>query len=137
LDTIKNELDKMIQRYTPSSAMGKAIKYTLNNWDALILYCEKGSLPIDNNAAERTLRTIVLGRKNWLFAGSKAAGSWAAVCYTIMESCRLLKIDPRKYIQLILKPLLTNRDNPDFDYSDLTPVKMAPHIRLLDENSEI
>ena len=111
--------------------MGKAIKYALNNWDALILYCEHGYLPIDNNQAERTLRTIVLGRKNWLFAGSKAAGSWAAVCYTIMESCRLLKIDPRIYLKLVLKPLLANKNEADFDYSALTPVKMAPHIRML------
>jgi hypothetical protein len=114
--------------------MGKAIKYTLNNWEALILYCEKGSLSIDNNAAERTLRTIVLGRKNWLFAGNKAGGSWAAICYTIMESYRLFKIDPGKYIQLILNPLLTNRDHPDFNYSALTPVKMASYISMLDQN---
>jgi hypothetical protein len=55
--------------------MGNAIKYSLNNWEALNLYCKNGCLPIDDNAAERTLRTIVIGRKNYLFAGSKAAGS--------------------------------------------------------------
>jgi hypothetical protein len=101
--------------------MGKAIAYTLKRQASLMVYLENGALPIDNNAAERSLRTMVIGRKNYLFAGSFNAGESAAICYTIMESCKAQNIDPNIYMKYVTPVLLKNKNNPDFDYSQLTP----------------
>jgi len=114
---------------SPSSSMGKAISYTKNRWKELQVYLEDGCLPIDNNAAERSIRSMVVGRKNFLFVGSEAAGEWATDCYSIMESCRLQGLDPRDYMRAITPILLENRDNQDFDYTKLTPKSVCETVR--------
>jgi hypothetical protein len=72
----------------PSDPLSKAIQYTLDNWTALNRYIEEGYLDIDNNAAERAIKNVVIGRKNWMFAGSAACGKMSAICYTFIESCK-------------------------------------------------
>lgn len=83
----------------PKSPMGEAVTYALNQWTALQRYLEDGRLAIDNNATERSLRGVAVGRKNWLFTGSEAGGRRAAVLYSIVESCRRLHLDPFAYIK--------------------------------------
>ena len=71
----------------PKSPLGDAIFYALNRWDALVSYCQAGELEIDNNRAERFMRPIALGRKNYLFVGNETAGHAAARLYSLIETC--------------------------------------------------
>ena len=89
----------------PKSPMGQAIGYALSNWSALIRYTEAGFLAIDNNVSERTLREFVLGRKNWLFAGSDNGGRTGAMLFTMTAICRRLKIDAFAYLRDVLRRL--------------------------------
>ena len=82
--------------------MAQAINYTLNQWDALNRYTEQGYLNIDNNAAERSLKRIALGRKNWLFAGHDEAGQSHAKLYTLIASAERHGLDPQKYLMSVL-----------------------------------
>ena len=79
---MKSWLDNSLNRIPGKSTLAGAIRYTLNRWDALTLVLRDGRACLDNNAAERSMRPITLGRKNWLFAGSNAGGDRAAAVYT-------------------------------------------------------
>ncbi|HSW33692.1 MAG TPA: IS66 family transposase [Steroidobacteraceae bacterium] len=92
----------------PKSPMGQAVTYALNQWTGLQRYLEDGRLAIDNNATERSLRGVAVGRKNWLFTGSEAGGRRAAVLYSIIESCRRLHVDPFAYIRDVLPRLASH-----------------------------
>jgi transposase len=83
----------------PKSPFRQAVTYTRHNWKALNRYVEDGELEIDNNVAERALRCIAIGRKNWLFAGSDRGGRTAAVLYSFGTTCRNLEIDPFVYFR--------------------------------------
>jgi len=91
----------------PKSPLGKAISYTLNHWQALNNYLRDGVLDIDNNRAERAIRSVVIGRKNYLFAGSHRGAEQAAVIYSLIETCKLLNINTYEYLIDILKRLPT------------------------------
>lgn len=82
----------------PKSPLGDAIFYTLNRWEALTQYCEAGELEIDNNRAERFMRPIALGRKNYLFVGNETAGHAAARLYSLVETCQVNRINPLAYL---------------------------------------
>ena len=82
--------------------MAQAITYTLNQWDALNQYTEQGYLNIDNNAAERALKRVALGRKNWLFAGHDDAGTSHARLYTLIASAERHGVDPQAYLTSVL-----------------------------------
>jgi len=90
---------------TPKSPLGRGLTYLVNQWRALNRFLEDGRLQIDNNACERALRTIAIGRKNWLFAGSDAGAERAAIIYTVFGTCRLHDIDPWAYLQDVLTKL--------------------------------
>jgi hypothetical protein len=82
--------------------MAAAIGYTLNQWDALCRYAEHGFLNIDNNAAERALKRVAIGRKNWLFAGTDAAGASHARLWTLIASAERHGLDPQAYLRSVL-----------------------------------
>jgi hypothetical protein len=82
--------------------MAAAITYALNQWDALCRYAEQGCLNIDNNAAERALKRVAIGRKNWLFAGHDEAGVSHARLYTLIASAERHGVDPQKYLTSVL-----------------------------------
>lgn len=84
------------------SPMAKAIDYSLSNWAALCRYTEDGRLSIDNNAAERALRTVAVGRKNWIFFGNERGGKAAAVMYSLIATCKEHDVDPRTYLRDVL-----------------------------------
>jgi transposase len=89
----------------PKSAMAEAIGYALNNWTALIRHTEAGYLSIDNNVAEREMKRIAIGRKNWLFVGSARGGQTAAVLISFTATCHRLGIEPWAYLQDVLTRL--------------------------------
>jgi transposase len=89
----------------PKSPMSEALGYTLNNWAALCRYTEAGFLAIDNNAAEREMKRIAIGRKNYLFVGSAKGGRTAAVLYTFTSTCHRLGVEPWAYLQDLLTRL--------------------------------
>jgi transposase len=86
----------------PKSPIGEVIAYTLNNWTALIRYCEDGELEIDNNGAERSLRGIAVGRKNWMFFRSDRGGRTAAVLTSFITTCKRLHIEPFAYLRDVI-----------------------------------
>jgi hypothetical protein len=98
--------------FLPKSPMGKAIGYALNQWAALNRYLDDGRLAIDNNAAERALRPVAVGRKNWLFAGSAEGGKRAAVLYSIIGTCALQGVEPWAYLKDVLQRL-ANGEKPE------------------------
>ncbi len=99
LEDIKAYLLQERPNVLPKSAEGQAIAYTLSNWPALIRYCEDGDLEIDNNGAERSLRGIAVGRKNWMFFGSDNGGQTAAILTSLIATCKRLNIDPFAYLR--------------------------------------
>jgi len=107
LAEIKTVLNEYKNRVLPKSPIGKAISYSLNQWEALNIYVDDPMLDIDNNLSERTLRMVVIGRKNYMFAGSEA-GAWrAAIIYSLVASCKLNEIDPFRYFRDILSRVST------------------------------
>jgi len=89
----------------PKSPMGLAIAYALRHWDALTRYLEHGFLAIDNNVAELTLRHIAIGRKNWMFAGSRKGAETAAILFSVTSSCHRHKVDAFAYLHDLLQRL--------------------------------
>lgn len=92
-------LHATVRQLSRKSPLAGAIGYTLSRWEALIRYCEDGRIEIDNNAAERALRAIALGRKNYLFAGSDAGGERAAAFYSLIGTAKLNGLDPEAYLR--------------------------------------
>lgn len=87
------------------SRLGEAFAYALNQWDALCYYCDDGLAEPDNNAAERALRAVCLGKKNYIFFGSDHGGERGALLYGLIGTCRLNGIDPEGYLRHILSVL--------------------------------
>jgi transposase len=81
---------------------GRAVRYVLKNWKALTRYAEDGNLEIDNSATERSIRGVAVGRTNWMFFGSDAGGSTAAVLRSFVASCQRAKVDPFAWFQDVL-----------------------------------
>ena len=102
LATIKTWLDAEQKLVLPRSPMAQAIGYMLNQWEALNIYTTQGFLNIDNNAAERALRRVGIGRKNWLFAGHDLAAQKTATLYSLIASAERHGIDPQAYLRGVL-----------------------------------
>jgi transposase len=103
LEKLHAWLEQAKTRVLPKDPLGNAIHYALSNWTALNCYIEQGYLAIDNNAAERALRNVVIGRKNWLVAGSLRGGRWAAIAYTLIESAKRCGANPWEYLRDVLE----------------------------------
>lgn len=95
-------LDVTSRQISRKSGLGEAIQYVQNHWRALCRYVDDGRIEIDNNAAERALRTVALGRKNYLFSGSDAGGERAAAMYSLIGSAKLNGLDPEAYLAEVL-----------------------------------
>src|SRR6185295_15089394 len=116
LAELKKWLDEQRPQALPKSALGQAIGYALNNWEALGRYQEQGYLAIDNNLSERTLRAIALGRNNWGVLGSAAGGQTAAVLYTMVGTCKHLLLDPFTYLREALPGLFALGEQPSAEH---------------------
>ena len=99
LEDIRAYLEREQPQVLPKSPEGQAIAYTLSNWKALTRYCDDGDLEIDNNGAERSLRGVAVGRKNWTFLGSDNGGRTAAVLTSLIATCKRLGVDPFAYLR--------------------------------------
>lgn len=102
LEGLRAFLEASLARISGKSTLAQAIRYATSRWDALTRFTTDGRLEMSNNAAERALRGVVLGRKNYLFAGSDTGGARAAVLYTIIETAKLNGLDPEAYLADVL-----------------------------------
>jgi transposase len=102
-------LEKQASALLPKSPLAEAVGYARNQWEALQRYTTAGFLEIDNNAAERALRAVAIGRKNYLFFGSDIGGETAAVLYTFTQTCQALGIEPWRYLRDVLERLPSQR----------------------------
>jgi transposase len=118
LDDIRAYLEREQPQVLPKSSEGQAIAYTLSNWAALIRYCEDGDLEIDNNGAERSLRGVAVGRKNWMFFGSDNGGRTAAVLTSFIATCKRLGVDPFAYLRDIFERI---SGHPNSRLAELLP----------------
>jgi transposase len=105
LEQFRTWLKEQRDQVVPKSPMGEAFGYALNNWTALCRYTEAGFLAIDNNVAEREMKRIAIGRKNYLFVGSEKGGRTAAVLYSFTSTCHRLGVEPWAYLQDVLQRL--------------------------------
>jgi transposase len=115
IDEVRRRLQAEV---LPKSPLGDALRYLDNQWAPLQRFVEDGRLAIDNNRAENQLRVVAVGRKNWLFAGSLEGARWAAILYSLIQSCRLVGIDPFLYFRDVLRRLTTH---PQRLIGQLTP----------------
>lgn len=122
LDALKEWLATTSTKLSQKTDLAKAIRYTLSRWLALTRFVDDGRLEIDNNAAERSIRPLALGRKNYLFAGSDAGGERAAAIYSLIETAKLNDIDPEAWMRDVLARIA---DHPINRVSDLLPWNWA------------
>jgi transposase len=111
----------MMKAYTevlPSSAIGKAIFYSLNRWEKLSLYATSDILGIDNNPVENSIRPVAIGRKNYLFAGSHAAAQRAAMFYSLLATCKNYNVNPYNWLHDVLNRIA---DHPINRIKELLP----------------
>ena len=118
VEALEAWLREQYARLSPASQVAKAIAYSLNRWDGLARFLDDGRLCMTNNAAERALRGIAVGRHNWTFAGSDAGGRRAAAIYTLIETAKLNDIDPQSWLTDMLTRL---QDHPARRIAELLP----------------
>ena len=104
--------------------MAKALGYGRKRWDALTRFLGEGAVEIDNNAAERAMRAIAIGRKNWLFAGSVAGGERAAAIYSVIETAKLNGVEPQAYIADVIEKIASGW--PASRWDELMPWNWQP-----------
>ena len=116
---LRQWVTEQLPKQRPTSGFGKALTYLHNQWAPLSVYVSDGRVPIDNNLVENQLRPVCLGKKNYLFAGSDAGGERMATIYTVLATCKVVGVDPWKYLNAVL-PVLAERGS-DADVADLLP----------------
>jgi transposase len=125
LEELRQWLEGLLTRVSAKSDIAQAIGYSLGRWQALTRYVEDGRLEIDNNAAERALRGVSLGRKNYLFMGSDAGGERAAAFYSLVETAKLNGLDPEAYLREVFERIA---EHPINRIDELLPwnIRLAP-----------
>src|SRR5208282_727731 len=99
LARLHRAMELVRRRTLPQGLLGQAIDYTLKRWEALTRFVEDGSLEIDNNICENSIRPSAVGKRNWLFVGHPDAGERSAVIYTLLGSCRRHGVNPFEYLK--------------------------------------
>lgn len=120
LDLIRAQAESLRGQGSEQEELGKALKYLFNQWEHLLVFLEHGDIPIHNNACERAIRQIAIGRRNWLFAGSERGGEAAAIVYSLIESCRRVHVDPFVYLRDVLVRVATH---PASRVDELVPAR--------------
>ena len=128
LESLKQWLEATLGKLSIKSDTALAVRYALGRWEALLRYVDDGRIEIDNNAAERALRVVALGRKNYLFAGSDAGGERAAAIYSLIGTAKLNDIDPEAYLRDVLTRIA---DHPVNRIDDLLPWNLASEFASL------
>jgi transposase len=127
LDELRKWMEKALRSLSSKSETAAAIRYALSRWRALTRYTDDGLLEVDNSAAERALRAVALGRKNFLFAGSDHGGERAAAMYTLIGSAKLNGLDPELYLRTVLAQIA---DHPISQIQNLLPWNLAPSLQV-------
>jgi transposase len=122
LESLKQWLEETLVKLSRKSDTAQAVRYALGLWEALRRYVDDGRLEIDNNAAERALRVVALGRKNYLFAGSDRGGESAAAIYSLIGTAKLNNVDPETYLREVLSRIV---DHPINRIAELLPWNLA------------
>jgi transposase len=125
LQSLRDWFEVSLTKLSRKSDTTAAIRYALGLWPALTRYCDDGRLEIDNNAAERALRVVALGRKNYLFAGSDTGGERAASIYSLIGSAKLNGLDPEAYLREVLSRIA---DHPITRIEELLPWNVAANL---------
>ena len=126
LDSLRHWMEKALRSLSTKSETAAAIRYALSHWRALNRYVDDGLLEIDNSAAERSLRAVVLGRKNYLFMGSDSGGQRAATLYSLIGTAKLNGLDPALYLRTVLAKL---PEHPINQIQQLLPWNLAPSLQ--------
>lgn len=115
MSDLKEWLDTQLNQVPPTSVIGKAVQYTLNQWSKLQVYLTDGRINIDNNRAERAIKPFVIGRKAWLFANTYGGADASAVLYSLVETAKANGLQPIDYLMSLFKqwPLINDSDNID------------------------
>lgn len=116
-------LDQSLTQISGKSDLAKAIRYVRSRWASFTRYLDDGRLDISNNAAERAIRPLKLGAKNWLFAGSDTGGERAAAIYTLIQTAKLNDRDPAAYLRAVITRIA---DHPIKRINDLLSWKLTP-----------
>jgi transposase len=119
-------MNATLSQVSAKSPMALAIGYALSNWTALTRFVDDGRIEAHNNAAERALRGVALGRKNYLHLGSDVGGDSAAVIYTLIGSAKLNDIDPQRYLTHVLQRIA---EHPINRIDELLPWAVAPQLQ--------
>jgi transposase len=130
LQALHTWLHEALSKLSKKSELAVAIRYALSRWPALTRFRDDGRLEIDNNTAERALRAVALGRKNWLFAGSDEGGERAAAIYTLIGTAKLNEINPQDYLRHVLERIA---EHPVNRIEELLPWNITaqfPSLRL-------
>jgi transposase len=130
LDAMRPWLKAKMSAVSRKSELAKAIHYALERWAALLVFVDDGRVEMDNNAAERALRAVAVGRKNYLFAGSDSGGERAAAIYSLLGSAKLNGIDPEAYMTAVLRRIA---DHPINRIAELLPWNLCSNSRTAAE----
>jgi transposase len=126
LDDLRSWMEKSLRQLSAKSETAGAIRYALAHWRALTRYVDNGLLEIDNSAAERALRAVALGRKNYLFCGSNSGGERAAAIYSLVGSAKLNGLDPEAYLRQVL---IRIAEHPISRIEELLPWNLAEDLQ--------
>lgn len=132
LDAFHTWLHRALAQVSAKSTLAGAIRYALARWAALTRYCDDGRIEIDNNAAERALRAVALGRKNYLFAGSDAGGERAAALYSLIGTAKLNGLDPEAYLRHVLERIA---EHPINRIEELLPWHVAAQLATVTDRA--
>ena len=110
---IKKFLDEQKGKVPPQNPLGKAIAYSLNQWDDLNVYITDGRLRIDNNDSERAIKPFAVGRKNWLFSATTRGANASATLFSLIETCKVNNINPYEYLRYVLVAMRTAETEDD------------------------
>ena len=115
---LEGYMRKQLERLSPKNDVAKAIRYLLTRWPSFTRFLDNGRICLSNNAAERALRCVAVGRRNWTFAGSDEGGRRAAAVYSLTETCKLNDVDPRAWLADVLAKL---PDHPAHRVAEMMP----------------